>query len=115
MKIKVDVDLNLNDIFETDENGEIVFKTDDEIEEVLKEKIIDTIILDIQNKYLERNVYDINKIDELIKQVINQEKQKIINEIIKRSTDKILNSKTIIDYKKKTIKELLGDSTLLNE
>lgn len=102
MRINLDLDLGdfLKEDFDYDEeNSTLRLKDDCEMRDTITKKIVDYII--IQNIRYELKFNPNNVINNFIK----ENKQQIIDEIIREVSDKIILTKKIDDFKKSILEE----------
>ena len=101
MKITIDIDLDdLLTVVEDEESGCEYYEMADsqEIHNNIKNKIENTIIDNIR--------YSSYLFDKEAKEIIKEHSDEIINEVIKKVTEKIMSSKKIVEFKKELIDKL---------
>ena len=102
MKIKFELDLEdlLTEDFDYYEDTDTLrLKDDSELAETIKDKIVDTVINCIERsfKYSNSLYCEVHK---LIKELVTENKQVIIENVIKDVSKKIITNKQIKDFKK---------------
>ena len=104
MKITIDIDLDdLLTVVEDEESGCEYYEvaSSQELHNNIKDKIENTIVDNIR--------YSDYLFDKEAKAIIKEHSDEIINEVIKKVTEKIMSSKKIIEFKKELIDKLLKD------
>jgi hypothetical protein len=102
MKIKFELDLE--DLLEEDfdyfeEKNELRLKDDCELKDLILEKIKDTISNYILNNY--KAYQSLNyEAEKLVKNIVDENKQIIIDNVVKEVSKKIINLKQVKDFRK---------------
>jgi hypothetical protein len=102
MKIKFELDIE--DLLEEDfdyfeEKNELRLKDDCELKDLILEKIKDTISNYILNNY--KAYQSLNyEAERLVKNIVDENKQIIIDNVVKEVSKKIINLKQVKDFKK---------------
>ena len=105
MKIKFELDLEDLLIEEFDyweETKELRLKDDSELKATIKEKITDTVVSCIQNSFKHSFNYEVQQ---LVKDLVADNKDLIINNVVKEVSKKIINNKKMNDFKKTLMEE----------
>lgn len=100
MKIKFELDLEdlLTEDFDYwDETNELRLKDDSELKDTIKEKITDTVVRCIENSFKHSFSYEVQQ---LVKDLVNENKQLIIDNVVKEVSKKIINNQKIKEFKK---------------
>lgn len=100
--IKIKFDLDLDDLLTEDfdyfsENNELRLKDDSELKDTIKEKINDAVVNCIQNSFKHSFNYEVQQ---LVKDLVADNKDLIINNVVKEVSKKIINTKKMNDFKK---------------
>lgn len=100
MKLKFELDLEdlLTEDFDYfEDKNELRLKDDSELKDTIKQNIADTVVKCIERSFKHSFNYEVQQ---LIKDLVNDNKQVIIDSVVKEVSKKIINNKQIKDFKK---------------